>query len=189
MHDSCAWSTLLFIYNTLPIVMKYWLKLYPLYIHSFNRNMESSFNIPYRSGRHIGWSFICKTSPYTALDHYFTHQPILLLALHLHQPILYVLGIISLLTANSCHSFTRKTSINAETFVYQPIHARPGSFHHQPIPLQRTNSENWKQIFPGKELRGHSPDFHIHVSVSDLYITTNDLPFLLQEICGPILRI
>ncbi len=33
--------------------------------------------------------------------------------------------------------------------------------------LQRTKKENSKQIFPGKELRGHSPNFHIHVSVSD----------------------
>jgi hypothetical protein len=37
------------------------------------------------------------------------------------------------------------------------------------------------------ELRGRIPNFHIHVSVSDSYIPTNDLPFLLQEICGPIL--
>ncbi len=53
--------------------------------------------------------------------------------------------------------------------------------------LQRTNSKNWKQIFPEKELRDHN--FHIHVSVSDLYIPTIDLPFLMQEICGPILEI
>jgi hypothetical protein len=25
-------------------------------------------------------------------------------------------------------------------------------------------------VFPEKELRGHSPNFHMHVSVSDLYI-------------------
>jgi hypothetical protein len=37
--------------------------------------------------------------------------------------------------------------------------------------LQRHNTENWKQIFPVKELRSLSPNFHIHVSVSDLYIT------------------
>jgi hypothetical protein len=49
--------------------------------------------------------------------------------------------------------------------------------------LQRTNTENLKQIFPGNELRRHSPNFHIHVSVR------NDLPILLQEICGPILGI
>jgi hypothetical protein len=36
--------------------------------------------------------------------------------------------------------------------------------------LQRTNTENWKQIFPEKELRDHSPNFHIYVSMSDLYI-------------------
>ncbi len=38
--------------------------------------------------------------------------------------------------------------------------------------LQRTNTENLKHIFPEKELRGHSPNLHIHMSVSDLYITT-----------------
>ncbi len=46
---------------------------------------------------------------------------------------------------------------------------------------QRHNTENSKQIFPGKELHGHSPNFYIHVSVSDLYIPTMDLPILLQE--------
>ena len=38
--------------------------------------------------------------------------------------------------------------------------------------LQRHNTENSKQIFPEKELRGRSPSFHIHVSVCDLYIPT-----------------
>jgi hypothetical protein len=55
--------------------------------------------------------------------------------------------------------------------------------------LQKTNTENSKQTFPDKELCGHSPNFHIHVSVSDLYIPTIDLPILLQEICGSILVI
>ncbi len=50
--------------------------------------------------------------------------------------------------------------------------------------LQRTNTEtNSKQIFPEKELRYHSPNFHTHVSVSDLCIPTIDLPILLQKIC------
>jgi hypothetical protein len=49
--------------------------------------------------------------------------------------------------------------------------------------------KNWKQILPEKELRGHSPNFLIHVSVSDLNIPTIHLPILLQEICGPILGI
>jgi hypothetical protein len=51
------------------------------------------------------------------------------------------------------------------------------------------NAENSKQIFPEKELRGHNPNFHIQVSVSDLYIPMIDLPILLQEICLPILGI
>jgi hypothetical protein len=38
-------------------------------------------------------------------------------------------------------------------------------------------------------MRGHSPNFHIHVSVSNLYILTIDLPILLQEICGQLLGI
>ncbi len=40
--------------------------------------------------------------------------------------------------------------------------------------LRRANTENWKQLFPEKELRGHSPNFHIHVSVSDLYVYSHD---------------
>jgi hypothetical protein len=42
---------------------------------------------------------------------------------------------------------------------------------------------------PEKEYRGLSPNFHIHVSVSELYILMMELPFLLEEICGPILGI
>jgi hypothetical protein len=33
--------------------------------------------------------------------------------------------------------------------------------------LQRQNAKNLKQIFPEKEYRGLSPNFHIHVSVSE----------------------
>jgi hypothetical protein len=47
--------------------------------------------------------------------------------------------------------------------------------------LQKQNTENSKQIFPGKELRGLIPNFHIHVYVTDLYIPTIGLPILLQE--------
>ena len=50
-------------------------------------------------------------------------------------------------------------------------------------------NENSIDVFPEKELRSLSPNFHIHVSVSDLYILTIDLPNLLQEMCGPILEI
>ncbi len=58
--------------------------------------------------------------------------------------------------------------------------------------LQRTNTENSIQMFPEKELRavrGQGPNFHTHVPVSDLYISTIDLPILLQEIYGPILGV
>jgi hypothetical protein len=46
--------------------------------------------------------------------------------------------------------------------------------------LQRHNAEIF--IFLEKELRRLSPSFHIYVSVSDLYIPTIGLPFLLQTV-------
>jgi hypothetical protein len=55
--------------------------------------------------------------------------------------------------------------------------------------LQRQNAENLKQIFPEEEYQGLRPNFQIHVSVSELYISTMGLPFLLEEISGPILGI
>jgi hypothetical protein len=55
--------------------------------------------------------------------------------------------------------------------------------------LQRQNTEMSKQIFPEKEYRGLIfSNFHIQVSVRDLYIPTIGLPILLEEICRPILR-
>jgi hypothetical protein len=53
--------------------------------------------------------------------------------------------------------------------------------------LQRQNTKISKQIIPEKEYRGLSPNFHIHASVRDLYITKIGLPILLEEICRPIL--
>ncbi len=47
--------------------------------------------------------------------------------------------------------------------------------------LQRQNTDILKQIFLEKEYRGLSPNFHIHASVSDLYIPTIGLPILLEE--------
>jgi hypothetical protein len=47
---------------------------------------------------------------------------------------------------------------------------------------------NSKQIFPEKELRGLIPNFHIHVSVSDLYCQDRSA-FCCKKICGPILGI
>jgi hypothetical protein len=58
-----------------------------------------------------------------------------------------------------------------------------------PLSLPRHNTENSKQIFPKNELRDLSANFHIHVSVSDLYIPKIGLPILLQEKSGPILGI
>jgi hypothetical protein len=59
----------------------------------------------------------------------------------------------------------------------EPLHCK------EPIPYS-------KQVFPEKELRGYSPNFHIHLSVSDLYIPMIDLPFCCRKyVCGPILGI
>jgi hypothetical protein len=41
--------------------------------------------------------------------------------------------------------------------------------------------EIWIYAFPEKELRGLSPNFHIHLSVSGLYIPTMGPPFFLQQ--------
>ncbi len=49
------------------------------------------------------------------------------------------------------------------------------------IALQRHYTENFKQIFPEKELRGLSPNSYIHVSVSDLHIPMIGLPIMLKE--------
>jgi hypothetical protein len=59
----------------------------------------------------------------------------------------------------------------------QPVRHVLCSFHHT---LQRNNTENSKQIFPEKELRGCSPNSNIHVSVIDLYIPLIGLPILLR---------
>ncbi len=53
--------------------------------------------------------------------------------------------------------------------------------------LQRQNTKISKQIFPEKEYRGLSPNFHIHASVSDLYFPTIGLSILLKEICRLIM--
>jgi hypothetical protein len=50
------------------------------------------------------------------------------------------------------------------------------------VHCKRKNAENLKQIFPEKEYRGLSPNFLIHVCVSELYIPEMVLPFMLEEI-------
>ncbi len=42
-------------------------------------------------------------------------------------------------------------------------------------------NESLIYVFPGKELRGQSPKFHIHVSVSDLYIPRIGPQIFLQQ--------
>ncbi len=68
-----------------------------------------------------------------------------------------------------------------ETFCHAPV----GHFSC----TAKTKYWNSKQIFPEKEYPGLSPNFHVHASVRDLYISTNSLPILLEEICRPILGI
>ncbi len=56
--------------------------------------------------------------------------------------------------------------------------------HGESIDFIRHSTEKSKHIFPEKELGGHSPNFHIHVSVSYLlyiYIPRMGLHILLQE--------
>ncbi len=55
--------------------------------------------------------------------------------------------------------------------------------------LQGQYTKNSKQIFTEMKLRGVSPRFYIHVSVSDLYITTIGLPVICKKIGGPIVGI
>jgi hypothetical protein len=47
--------------------------------------------------------------------------------------------------------------------------------------LQRHGTKNSKQIFPEMKLHGLVPNFHIHVSLSDLYIPMIGPPILLQK--------
>ncbi len=56
-----------------------------------------------------------------------------------------------------------------------------GIFVYSVPALQRHNNEHSKQIFLQKELRDLSPNFHIHVFVSNFYIPVIDLSILLQE--------
>ncbi len=68
----------------------------------------------------------------------------------------------------------------------EPTKERPFNLY----PTAKKKCRKLKANIPRKvEYRGLSPNFHIHVSVSELYFPTMELPFLLEEICGPILGI
>jgi hypothetical protein len=94
-------------------------------------------------------------------------------------------------------SLFEEGSLNTSTLVFfflEPVVFTGQSLHNFAHPLllaeptlQRQNAENLKQIYPEKDYLGLSPNFHIHVTVSELYIPTMVLPIVLQEICGPIL--
>jgi hypothetical protein len=73
---------------------------------------------------------------------------------------------------------TGKKRLNNSAVYKTTVFILYGSF----AALQKQNTEVSKQIFPEKEYRGLSPNFHIHTSESDLYIPTIGLPILLEEI-------
>jgi hypothetical protein len=61
-------------------------------------------------------------------------------------------------------------------------------YHTAKTQYQKLETNTVFPVFPEKVLSGLSPNFHIHVFVSDLFIPTNGLPtFCCRKICGPIL--
>ncbi len=58
-----------------------------------------------------------------------------------------------------------------------------------PLRLRAHFNENSIYVFPEKELRGLSPNFHIHVSVSDLYIPRISPHISCSRIGRPIVGI
>jgi hypothetical protein len=56
------------------------------------------------------------------------------------------------------------------------------------VTLQR-QYQKFETNIPRKGIAGHSPNFHNHVYVSDLYLPTIDLPIHYRKICGRILGI
>ncbi len=81
-----------------------------------------------------------------------------------------------------CHAFTRQKTRNRKDKNNKNNANIFSSFIYEKCTLQRENAENFKQIFPEKECRGLSPEFQIHVSVSELYIPTMGLSFLILGI-------
>ncbi len=76
----------------------------------------------------------------------------------------------------------------------QPLASLPPRHKKLQVPTASCTAQNpYRKIetnIPIRELHGLSPIFHIHVSVSDLYIPTIGLPiFCCRKIGGPILGI
>ncbi len=77
---------------------------------------------------------------------------------------------------------------NLRVFTYLFFcHSGPSCFGFSPSHYN-CYTKHSKKIFPEMKLRGVIPNFCIHVSVSDLYISTS-LPILLYCVCGPIMGI
>jgi hypothetical protein len=87
----------------------------------------------------------------------------------------------------SIHRTAKNQNWKFETFIHRTGIALPQS----QFPLQRTNAENSKQIFPEQELHCHSPNFHIHVFLWAIYIQYSHKwsAYSAAGICGPILGI
>jgi hypothetical protein len=86
--------------------------------------------------------------------------------------ILLFLRILATIIGKVFHSFGELVSSNDFSAVQSPSMLR--------IYNAKTQYRESKPIFPEKDLRGLSSNFHIHVSVSDLNIPTIGLPILLQ---------
>jgi hypothetical protein len=109
---------------------------------------------------------LCEIQYYTVYLKYMTH-----------------IAVTSFQLAVKCHHLCMQNNASDHEHVLGSILCMAKHEPDSPLSstLQRHNTENSKQIFSGKELRGLSPHFCIHVSVSDLYIPTIGLPILLQK--------
>ncbi len=88
-------------------------------------------------------------------------------------------SLIRLLPAFLCSEY----SLWSSYFFMLYLNAYPAApcYLHVWSALQRQNAENLKQIFPEKEYRGLSLNFHIYVPVSELYIPTMGLLFCWRK--------
>jgi hypothetical protein len=89
----------------------------------------------------------------------------------------YVFFLVIFLTGRPTHNeFTRTKAPTSRHFIVICITAK-------------TKCREFETNIPRKGISGPQFQFPIHVSVSELYIPTMGLPFLLEEIFGPILGI
>jgi hypothetical protein len=82
---------------------------------------------------------------------------------------------------NHSHSVKKKGSINSppwKAIKKRAYFSWQSQSKNIPVPHCKGNPID---VFPEKELRGLSPNFHIHVSVSDLYIPRIGPHIVLQQ--------